>query len=363
MSELIIKSTHITDIKPHSNADALELAIVNGWQVCCKKGEHFVGQEVIFIPPDSMIPWELAEQWGVATYLSGYDKKGTHNYHYENAGRVKAIRLRGEPSLGFIIPNDQNFDKDVDLKDILGIYKYEEPEKPLGGQNGTQIKNSPYWQKYTDIENERNYDNVLIDKEPVIATEKLHGENFCGGLVLNTDCENNREFIISSHKHQRKIGEGGSFELPIQKYKLIEMIEAIYTNYFENDVEDFKSILIYGEIIGRQDLKYNCKSGELDFYCFDISINGRYISYDEMVAWCEKFGVPTVPLVYRGEYNKEKIWALAENNTLIPTEKPQISEGVVVKPEIERTHPKVGRVALKFVSNNYWTRKGGTEFH
>ncbi len=37
-------------------------------------------------------------------------------------------------------------------------------------------------------------------------------------------------------------------------------------------------------------------------------------------------------------------------------------EGVVVTPVIERFDPKIGRVILKYVFDQYLTRHGGTEF-
>ncbi|WP_228060011.1 hypothetical protein [Plectonema radiosum] len=38
-------------------------------------------------------------------------------------------------------------------------------------------------------------------------------------------------------------------------------------------------------------------------------------------------------------------------------------EGVVIQPACERTHPKIGRVALKLISDRYLLRKGGSELH
>ena len=57
---------------------------------------------------------------------------------------------------------------------------------------------------------------------------------------------------------------------------------------------------------------------------------------------------------------------LAKNNILSinPSAKKQdykqIMEGIVIKPIIERTDPKIGRVLLKLVSNRYY-QKGESE--
>ena len=65
----------------------------------------------------------------------------------------------------------------------------------------------------------------------------------------------------------------------------------------------------------------------------------------------DRYGVETVPFLFRGAYTLEKIKELSEGNTTLEGE--HIREGVVVKPVVERTHPKVGRVALKYIGDPY----------
>ena len=89
MSDLICRVQAIESVLPHPNADKLEIAIVGGWQVVIAKDSLKMGDDVIHIPPDAMVPKNIAEEWGVATYLS-------FNSNSEN-GRVRAIKLRGEP--------------------------------------------------------------------------------------------------------------------------------------------------------------------------------------------------------------------------------------------------------------------------
>jgi hypothetical protein len=39
----------IKEVRPHPNADALELATIKGWQVCIKKNEFKAGDLCIYI--------------------------------------------------------------------------------------------------------------------------------------------------------------------------------------------------------------------------------------------------------------------------------------------------------------------------
>src|SRR5690606_12038896 len=100
------------------------------------------GDSVIFIPPDAILPKELHEELGVTKYCAelpvGYYEQGIR----PEARRVKATRLRGEPSYG-IVMDVPHFDsgeaalefleavQNNQLDEYLGITKWEPPEKIL----------------------------------------------------------------------------------------------------------------------------------------------------------------------------------------------------------------------------------------
>jgi hypothetical protein len=60
--------------------------------------------------------------------------------------------------------------------------------------------------------------------------------------------------------------------------------------------------------------------------------------------------VETVPILYKGPYSLDKIKELSKGKAFSGT---HIREGVVVKPVVERTDPRVGRVVLKYLSDDY----------
>ena len=75
MSSVIANVVEIEEVQPHPNADRLFLARVKGWQAVIRKREdgspEFApGERVVFIPPDSTLPREMAERIGVVSYLS-----------------------------------------------------------------------------------------------------------------------------------------------------------------------------------------------------------------------------------------------------------------------------------------------------
>lgn len=86
----------VSQINPHPNADAIELATVRGWQVVVKKGEFQPGDTVIYLEIDSWVPTEIAP------FLS----KGQppREYRGVKGERLRTVRLRGEISQGLILP-------------------------------------------------------------------------------------------------------------------------------------------------------------------------------------------------------------------------------------------------------------------
>ena len=134
----------IADIRPIPDADAIEVAVVDGWKVVVKKGEYSVGDLAIYIEIDAWVPNELAP------FLS----KGQEPRVYNDVKgeRLRTIKLRGQVSQGLLLPlrtvfaewTDENFQKNIledeervgdDLTEALGIQKWEAPISPqLAGQ-------------------------------------------------------------------------------------------------------------------------------------------------------------------------------------------------------------------------------------
>ena len=113
-------------------------------------------------------------------------------------------------------------------------------------------------------------------------------------------------------------------------------------------------VILYGEVFGQVQKGYNYGvAGGLAFAAFAMLDKGIWISYDEMIKSLNEFDVPVVPFVYRGPFNRQLFYKMAEENSRWPTAKEQISEGLVIVPVKERINPKLGRVCLKIVSNRY----------
>ena len=126
----------IADILPIEGADAIEVAVVDGWKVVIKKGEFAIGDSAIYLEIDSWVPHEIAP------FLSkGHEPR---EYNGVKGERLRTVKLRGQVSQGLLLnywdfpdvvkefhktrivdPND--IDASFDVTDILGIQKWEAP--------------------------------------------------------------------------------------------------------------------------------------------------------------------------------------------------------------------------------------------
>lgn len=114
----------ITEIIPIEGADRIELARVQAWQSVIRKGDYKAGDQVIFVPIDTVLTPAV---WNKHLWDKNDPTKPI---------RVRTVRMRGAVSQGLIFPRslvsaqeiwDHMDDptEDVSIAGMLGITKYE----------------------------------------------------------------------------------------------------------------------------------------------------------------------------------------------------------------------------------------------
>ncbi|QGJ71409.1 RNA ligase (ATP) [Planctomycetales bacterium 10988] len=358
MSTLIIEVCQIEELKPHSNADRLELARVKNWWCVVPKERYSVGDKVVYLPPESLLPIALAERWGIAKYCAALPK--TQRAAYSDRLRIRASRFRGERSFGTIQPVDDNtWTIGQDVRAIYDILKYEPPLKVAEGEVAPEV---PEFHKYTDIENLGNFPGIFQPGEEVVVTEKIHGTNCRVGVIpmANEAGEKVPTFVAGSHSMRRyetdASGHRSRYWLPLES----ENIKALLMSLSE---EHQQPVILFGEIFGSgvQDMQYGQKG--LAFRAFDLAIDGKYLDVDIQKALFDKFQIEPAPLLYRGPFSIEVMDGLVDGPTTVSTaEEIQESfkgrEGIVIKPVKERYSEVLsGRTVLKYISVDYHDRK------
>ena len=129
-------------------------------------------------------------------------------------------------------------------------------------------------------------------------------------------------------------------------------------NMLESLSEKWQQVILYGEIYGsgiQKGYGYDRTPGKLGFRVFDLMLEGDYQCYAVMKGLCLEFGVEMVPALYEGPFSIEAIRKVAGGMTTVGDS--NIREGVVIKPVSERRHPQVGRLAMKYLSDDYLLSK------
>jgi RNA ligase (TIGR02306 family) len=326
MSTFTVPVTTVDEILPHTNADSLEIAHITGslFQVVVPKGQYNPGDRALYVPVDAVVPQELSDQWGVTKYLSN--------------GRVRAARLRGEVSYGFLA-DPGAWVVGSNLAEGLGITHYEPPIKVTTGDCAPQVGG---FLQYTDIESLMAYPGILEPGERVIVTEKLHGTN---SRIAHIPVDGEPTIIIGSRTNRRKLEAGSLYESPLSVPGVRELVTS------------FDNCILFGEICGSkiQGAPFAYGSKELVFKAFDLMVDGKYHSHDCFLRHCEEFKIPTVPVLFDGPFDTQQVRDLSNGRSTLSGE--TVREGIVVRPEQERTDPKIGRIILKLHGDDFLLSK------
>jgi hypothetical protein len=313
----------ITDIQSIVNADKIELATVLGWQVVVKKDEFKVGDLVIYIETDSIVP-----------------EREEFEFLRERKFRVRAIKLRGIISQGLIMPitilpskiEIEKLFEGCDVSNLLGITKYDpegDKERKLLQERENFEKNKikkyllrfPWYRRLIFKPKKSRFPNFIaktdetrLQKIPGIlekykneeffVTEKLDGQSgtFCVIKKENKLADffkfilgkklKGHEFIVCSRNLQLGKKDDSNYWKIAEKFEIEKKLVGLMKKY------GTKFVVLQGEIIGEgiQGNKYGTKG--LDFYVFNLIINGENVIEENGIrGMLEEMGIKVVPLI------------------------------------------------------------------
>ena len=344
----------IGEIRPIEGADNIELAIVNGWHAITKKGQYNVEDQVIIATTDAVIPLSISDEMGVTGYL----RKGQ---------RVRTVKLRGVYSECLILPMDllvfsDKISDGEDMMEMLGIFKYEPPvkmvEMSVGGRKFKYHQN-PNFHVYYKFPNLKNAPEMFNEEDIVSITRKLHGTNARYGIVRKKKLSvwdhvrkffGNKwvyfEYVYGSHNVEKGSESQGFYSTDVwrtvaEEYKIKEKLWEYVKEYFIPQHLG-GGVVIYGEIYGhgiQKNYEYGLK--DIKFAGFDVEINGEYKEFSIERGIFETLGLPTVEVLYKGNWSKEEQDKHVFNNFIEGTKVPH--EGVVVK-SLTGNRQKVAKV-------------------
>ena len=333
----------ITNLSPIPDADAIEVAQILGWKVVVKKGQFRVGQLVVYLEIDSLLPRDKPE----------FEFLKSSNY------RIRTIKLRGQISQGICFPLDilnantqwhiEELERSrltlhdladspvgLDVSEELGVEKY---EAPIPAELAGDAKGSfPSFMIITDEDRIQILPHIPLEHagEEFVATEKLDGSSgsyFWKNGQFGT-CGRNWEYYESATNSFWKFARH---------------------NYLEEKLGDLgRNLGLQGEIIGEgiQKNRYKLRGQTVRFFrMFDID-KYEFLPYEEMIdIIVNRFKLETVPILdwhYVLPPTVDEIVAYAQGKSVL---NPQTErEGVVfVRHELKNQ----GRLSFKAISNKF----------
>lgn len=376
-SDFNVEVIRIQDIRPHPNADRLELVYVYGTiPSAVKKGDFKVGDLAVFIPQDAIVPLSNP----VFSFLKRHEG--------QTEARVKAVKLRGMYSEGLVVPatclglnENQLKDSNVtaawlgnDVRDFLGIRKWlspadlremKGPPARTGAKSNRMKYRDPGHMPIYGLDSAKRFPDIIKPGTRIILTSKLHGCNgrysfkdgrlYVGSHKVMRGATNHRvvEFLTRSWKKFTNLFRKTQAE-PVgdiwwevaEKYNLAERLSK-YPDY-----------VFYGEIYGQGVQKrggveflYDSPNSR-SFRVFDIydSEKKEFLNFLEMESVCSDIGLERVPFMGACDFDSVESLKgyLGMKAILSPN---HIEEGVVIRTDIDKRDKN--RVVLKLVSDEY----------
>ena len=347
----LCKVVKIGKLDKHPNADRLQIAVVDYQRVITGLDAKEGGIYCYF-------PLESAINKSFLSYTNSFEDKSWNRNKEEKSffnkhGRVRATKLRGIVSEGYIVPissvnewlKDQNIkyqlsEKDVDKSfdafgDVVFCEKYVNPvvaEKLARKQERNKQGKIKREKKIVDNQVRLHVDTKHLKREIgeikpddwIEVAEKLHGSN---GQVC-------RLLVNKKLGWKEKIAKFFGIDVVSTQYDLVytsrrciksgEYVDQKTNDYYDENVwqkiaEKYKDsvkpgISLVGEVVGytstgayiQPGYDYGCAPKESDFWVFRItytSPNGDVFEFslNQVVEYCKKYGLRHVPVHFVGK--------------------------------------------------------------
>lgn len=331
----------VISIEPIPNADAIELARIQGWQCVVKKGEFQPGDLGVFLEIDSVPPDEprFAFLW--------HNKKDVEPAVQPASFRLRTVRLRGMLSQGLLLPIQQfpeinpPFVAGTDVTETLGITKWEPVLPDVQDIAGVFLPGVPK----TDEMRVQSVPSVLeeLAGRPYVMTLKCDGTSATFGIHPVSG-----EFTACGRNWSIKRGNNTYWRVA-ETYQLEKFLLA------------HPQLVVQAEVVGPGIQKNRLGLNKVQLRAFNVydRQSGLFLGHDEAAAFLSEIKVPMVDVIEEGpsfDHSLESLLALAEGH--YPGTQNE-REGLVIRPKTECPSSTLGgRLSFKVISNRFLLKGG-----
>ncbi|MEZ6040309.1 MAG: RNA ligase (ATP) [Planctomycetaceae bacterium] len=337
----------VSEVSSIPGADAIERLRILGWWIVAKKGEHSVGDRLVYCEIDSLLPEKPEFEFLRASCFKPAIEEG--GQVLQRAGfRIKTMKLRGQVSQGIcfplsILPAETATDIGLDVTEALGIIKYE-PPIPVG--MGGRIKGVfPAFLPKTDEIRIQVLEQILERYRGMrfAVTEKLDGTSFTAFL-------HEGEFGLCSRNQWLD-----DTDMSNTLCRLAETL-GLRSLLKRMQAEFGISPAIQGEVIGPgvQGNKYKLKEPEL--YVFNVldAREYRLVDRTQQQEILKVSGLKSVPQidVITLDHTVDQLVEMSIGTSVLNSSVQR--EGVVFRPESEIHDPDIGgRLSFKVINPRF----------
>lgn len=299
----------IKEIRPIEGADAIETAIVDGWECVVKKSENFkAGDLVVYIEIDSIVP-----------------DRPEFEFLRDRKFRVRTIKLRKQISQGLvlplsILPFNMKISEGMDVTDVLGIKKYD-PEGEIEEKLMQQSKKSknpivgflirfkfyrrffakpkrkngfPEWIVKTDEERIQNK-TAMFDTERELGTKFIVTEKIDGQSATYFIEKRGKKFDFGVCSRNINLtndpNHGGSYWAIAKQFNIKDVLVSIANRF------NVKRVVLQGENVGKSIQGNKYKISGYDFYAFNLIIGEKKIPTPQMAEILHWYKIKSVPIL------------------------------------------------------------------
>lgn len=334
--------------RKHSNADKLLTHTILFNNIITDLS-YKEGDLVVYFPLECQINKDFI------SYINGFQKKELNQNKevrgfFDNNSRVRAVKLRQEPSAGFIIKltvllewlaylKNSNLDKiksydsleniDFDsFNEVLICQKYIVPVKNSGHNLAKQkvaresriVEGQFHF--HVDTKHLKKELNILKPDDLITIGYKLHGTSAVFSNILV------KKKLSLAARILKKLGleiidTKHDYVYSSRKVIKSEHVDKIHNSFYETDLwalinERIKDKIqpgysIYGEICGflpsgksiQSKYDYGCRENTCEFYVYRITFTDSLnhvieLTTPQIQRYCEKYQLNTVPIFYYG---------------------------------------------------------------
>jgi hypothetical protein len=346
----LAKIIRLDNLRKHPNADRLQITTVDGNNVITGLNAR-EGMLYVYFPLECAINKDYLK-YSNSFQDSNLNKDTEVKGYFPSTGRVRATRLRGQKSEGYVVPvsditdwlfntygssveiTEEDVDREFDLIQDLQICKkyvvkyVREQSTQKNQKKKAKVSRlvDEQFHFHIDTPQLRRFISEVHPEDYISITRKLHGTSAVFSKVLCVKPLNRLEKlmkwlgvnIVDTHYDlvysSRKVVKNG----------YLDPSEANHNHYYSSDIwgqcarkyDAFmkNGISLYGEIVGytpegaeiQKGYDYGCDPNTFDFYVYRVTITSvsgdvYEMSPREMKTYCDRYGIKTVPEIYYGK--------------------------------------------------------------